>query len=154
MRVLSYLVMQARISLSSISYKDLKYLLCFFNKSSLLQENTSASVRQKVSKKAFTWTLLKSPHVNKSAREQLDKEKHHLVFSTKLENFRVFILLYKKALNCVSSNITIRFVFYTTGELRNNTNRRNINYKTIDYCCFLMINSDIQGERFLSSPCF
>ena len=145
--------MQARISLSSISYKDLKYLLCFFNKSSLLQENTSASVHQKVSKKTFMWTLLKSPHVNKSAREQLGKEKHHLVLSTKLENFRVFILLYKKALNCVSSNVTIRFVFYTTDKLSNNTNGSNRNYITIDYCSSLMINSDIQGESLLSSIC-
>lgn len=141
--------MQARISLSSISYKDLKYLLCFFYKSMLLQENTAASANQKVNKKTFTWTLLKSPHVNKSAREQLDKEKYHLVLSTKLENFHSFILLYKKALNCISSNVTVRLIFYTTGKL--SANRSDRNYKTIDCCHFLMLNSDIPGESLLSS---
>jgi len=140
--------MQARISLSSISYKDLKYLLCFFNKSTLLQESTTASANQKVNKKTFTWTLLKSPHVNKSAREQLEKEKYHLVLSTKLENFRSFILLYKKAINCISSNVTVRLMLYTSGKL--NANRRDRNYTTIDCCHFLMINSDIPGESLLS----
>lgn len=141
--------MQARISLSSTSYADLKHLLCFLHKNPLLQENIAEIANQKTNKRTFTWTLLRSPHVNKIAREQLSRKKHHLILSTKFENLSSFTLFYKKVLSSISSRVSTRLTFYSTGKL--NAGSFDCNIETKDCHYFSLIKSDVQGESLFYS---
>jgi hypothetical protein len=99
---------------TSKNYNDLKYFLRFLRQDSLLEENRLTPIPQTVDKKIFTWTLLKSPHVNKTAREQLSSNTYLLKLAIRVENLSRFSLLYKRIPTKMFSNVSTTVTFVTS----------------------------------------
>lgn len=140
---------------TSKNYNDLKYFLRFLQEDPLLKENRLTPIRQTVDKKIFTWTLLKSPHVNKTAREQLSSNTYLLKLAIKVENLSRFSLLYKKIPTKMFSNISTTITFVTSSssvnELPSNLTKTHVLSEKLP--SFSLKEYDVFGEKSFVLDC-
>ena len=143
--------MQLVLTLSAKRYSDLENFLYFLQKNSLLKKDFFKPTLQKIHKEKFTWTLLKSPHVNKTAREQFSLNHYMVKLTIQTENVNRFILIFKKLPNSLVSNVSTQLCLYTFNDsIKVLKDKKNISAATKN-SFFKMIKYDIFGERFLSS---
>ena len=88
--------MKLLLTSTSKEYSDLKYFSSFLQKNSLFRKNVLVLVRGKIKKKVKTWTLLKSPHVNNTAKEQFSSNTYLLRYSVQVDSLSTFTLFYKE----------------------------------------------------------
>lgn len=105
--------MQLILTSTSKNYKDLKQFLSFLQENPLFQQNSFALVQKQVKKKVIVWTLLKSPHINNTAKEQYEVRAYSLRYSIQTENLNRFALLYKKAFAKMFFNVSTEISTYT-----------------------------------------
>lgn len=142
--------MQLLLTLSAKRYSDLKDFLYFLQENSLLEKDLFRPTLQKVHKEKFTWTLLKSPHVNKTAREQFSLDHYKIKLTIQIESVNRFILIFKKLPNSLVSKVSTQLCLYTFNDsivvLRDNKNITSATQNSL----LKMIKYDIFGERCLS----
>ena len=105
--------MQLLLTLSAKRYSDLKDFLYFLQENSLLEKDLFRPTLQKVRKEKFMWTLLKSPHVNKTAREQFSIDHYKVKLTIQIETVNRFILIFKKLPNSLISKVSTQLCLYT-----------------------------------------
>ena len=142
--------MQLLLTLSAKRYSDLKDFLYFLQENSLLEKDLFRPTLQKVRKEKFMWTLLKSPHVNKTAREQFSIDHYKVKLTIQIETVNRFILIFKKLPNSLISKVSTQLCLYTFNDsivvLRDKKNITSATQNSL----LKMIKYDIFGERCLS----
>lgn len=142
--------MQLLLTLSAKRYSDLKDFLYFLQENSLLEKDLFRPTLQKVRKEKFMWTLLKSPHVNKTAREQFSIDHYKVKLTIQIETVNRFILIFKKLPNSLISKVSTQLCLNTFNDsivvLRDKKNITSATQNSL----LKMIKYDIFGERCLS----
>lgn len=142
--------MLIKIDLKSNNHKSLKKLISVFNEFCKRYDSQSSLSGHNKKLKTVVISVLKSPHVNKTAQEQFE----YKIFKSKLllksKNFLRILLLLKKFSKIFFSDVNIKICFI----IKSNeyTYLKNYHFMKID-SSYLEI-ADINGEKLLNSQCF
>ena len=101
--------MTIELTLQSKRYLDIRAALNFLIESDCHHSGHNVSSTKPRRKKSLVWTVLRSPHVNKTAREQLKQSVHSeriLLFTGTPSKF---ILFYKKTLRYLFPTVEVSF---------------------------------------------
>ena len=101
--------MTIELTLQSKRYLDIRAALNFLIESDCHHSGHNVSSTKTRRKKSLVWTVLRSPHVNKTAREQLKQSVHSeriLLFTGTPSKF---ILFYKKTLSYLFPTVEVIF---------------------------------------------
>lgn len=143
--------MRLLLTLTAKRYSDLKDLFYFLQKNSLLEKDLLKQSLQEVHKEKFTWTLLKSPHVNKTAREQFSLNQYKIKLTIQIENVNRFLLIFKKLPHSLVSNVSAQLCLCTFEDsIEVLRDKKKISSATKN-SLLKIIKYDIFGERCFSS---
>ena len=142
--------MLIKLDLKSHNHKSLRILMNVFNEFCKIYDPQSLLIGHNKKLKTTVISVLKSPHVNKTAQEQFEYKifKGKLFFKSK--NFLKILLLLKNFSKNLFSDVNIKICFI----LKDNefTHFKDYHLTKID-SSYLKI-ADINGEILLSTSCF
>ena len=142
--------MLIKLDLKSNNQKSLRILMSVFNEYCKMYDPQSLFTGHNKKLKRVVISVLKSPHVNKTAQEQFEYKifKGKLFFKSK--NFLRILLLLKKFSNNLFSDVNIKVCFIT--KPKESLHLKNYHLTKIN-SSYLKI-ADINGEKLLNSSCF
>lgn len=140
--------MKLLLTSTSKKYSDLKYFSSFLQNNSLSRKNVLILVHGKIKKEVKTWTLLKSPHVNNTAKEQFSSNTHLLRYAIQVDSLSRFALFYKEVvakLFChVSTEVSIVSPPFTASTAKSSTILQTSQAHLKEY--------DVYGETCFTYP--
>ena len=138
------------ITISSKKKKSLKNFINFLEQSFNLQKFQLLSHCKINKKKIKKFTVLKSPHVNKSAQEQFEYKIYSITINISSYKIKKYLLFIKKIRNQLFTEINIKTTgSYSIKNKQNITNKQNIyiNKFTIKLSKLNCINQKIKFKK-------
>jgi len=125
-------------------------LLKYFFKLNFLRDNQNIKKNNSKLLKKVLFSVLKSPHVNKSAQEQFESKEYKTSLVLYTKNYLRILIFLKIFINSVYSDSNVRIIFFINKNIKVKEFRSKFHFKKIASCYLTYF--DLKGGKLYSSP--